>query len=697
MNRMHLARVGIQTTRLVLLAAALAAVPACDNSTRRAEVAQARIQQRNLSDFVDQLDAALKPYVEEKADALSAHHSIEAKISQPLQLPIQETHRRVLIDIYAQRNFAPIFTDGRHLNGDGVLLAQTVIAADAHGLRATDFLANDITEAIERTLTRDDLPVIMGELRLTEHDRETIAAWLLAQIGNDGTLPDVRATLDQLAANDGTSPLPGLATTIVARAAAPAPALDAASDLELLLADAWLRWTIAQRFHNLRYLTTDVAHARGWRILVDGEVYSTKQPGSPRAEPVIDPAKLSDISADEVALILAGEYLTEAANLANLEAALHDIAPPFQDYQRLLTGAAQYRELVRRGGWQPVDLPIGLKVGSAGPRVVELKRRLAAEDYYSGDLQNEAFGDDLRRALLDYQDAHQLLLKGEITEETLDSLNVMAERRLAQILVTMQHWRDTRIGEDFSDQYIVVSVPDFHAELWDKGERISRFKTVVGRPRRFRDDSGEMQTEGRTPLFSDELQYVVFNPYWNVPQSIWRTEYAQKIAEDPNWLIDKGFEIIQTSEGGQMLRQIPGPGNALGLVKFLFPNEHDVYLHDTNRRDLFGTHLRAYSHGCIRVEGALEFAALLTARDRGISLEAATRFVREMGERKQEQWTTLKTYIPVHVEYFAVRGDDQGRTQFLSDIHRTDAPLVDAWETEIRAYFESLDAESARL
>lgn len=694
----HLARVGRHSTRLVLLAAALVATTACDNSARRAEVAQARIHQRNLSDYVDQIDAALKPYVNEQASRLSVHHGLATKVQQPLQhLPIAESHRQALVDVYAQRHFEPLFTDGRTLNADGVVVAQTMIAADAHGLRASDFLASEISEAIARTQTREDLPVIDGELRLTERDREIITAWLFDRVGNDGTLPDLTATLDQLAATDGTSPLPDLADSMASRAAAHAPALDAASDLELLLADAWLRWSIAQRFHNLRYITTDMAHARGWRILVDGEVYSTKQPGSPRKEPEIDPAKLTDIDADDLALLLATEYLTESANLGNLEAALHAIAPPFEDYRRLVRGAQQYRELVRRGGWAPVSLPIGLKVGSQGPRVVELKRRLAAEEYYSGDLQSDIFGDDLRRALLNYQDAHQLMLKGEITEETLESLNVPAERRLAQILVTMQHWRDTRIGEDYSDQYIVVNVPDFHAELWDKGERITRFKTIVGRPRRFRDASGTLQTEGRTPLFSDELQYIVFNPYWNVPQSIWREEYAAKIAADPEWLTEKGFEIIQTSEGGQMLRQLPSPNNALGLVKFLFPNEHDVYLHDTNRRDLFTSHLRAFSHGCVRVEGALDFAVLLTQRDKNISREAAQQFVDNMLAREGEQWTTLKTYIPVHVEYFAVRGDDEGRTQFLSDIHRTDAPLVDAWEAEIRAYFENLNAESAQL
>lgn len=700
MTRQLPQRAGFRSARAVLLCATIfLAVTGCDPSARRgAESPYDHIQQRDFSEYVNQLDAALKPYVDAQVDAAGQSSRLAARFEQGIQdLPIEAANRDALEQFYATRSYRPLFTHGRQLNRTGVAVAQKMIAADAHALNPEDFHALEIREALDRSLSRDDLPLVHGELLLSEEDRDRLTAWLADQVGEDGTLPDLQATLQALTSAPEDSPLPELSTLVQQRIRGTLPAVDAATDLEILLADAFLRWSIAQRFGNLRYITTEMAHARGWRILVDGSVYSTKQPGSPRPDATIDPALLTDIQAEDVSRILAVEYLHAAANGDDVEGALDRIAPPFEDYQRLVLAANDYRQRVIQGGWDSLSGPVGLKMGSAGPRVAELKQRLALEDYFHGDVRDEAFTDELRRALRHYQETHQLQPNGELSQETLDSLNVPAVRRLAQIQVTMQRWRETRIGEDVDDQYILVNVPDFHAELWDKGERIHRMKTIVGATKRWRDDDGKDQVDGRTPLFSDELQYVVFNPYWNVPQSLWRRDYAQKIAEDPFWLEENGFEVIPTSEGGQLLRQLPGPDNALGLVKFLFPNEHDVYLHDTNRRNLFNSNFRNFSYGCVRVEDALGFAALLTARDRGISLEAAKRFVDEMRTKQTEQWTTLKTYIPVHIEYYTVRVDDEGATNFLADFHRYDAPLVAAREAALESYVASLHAESAQL
>ena len=692
-------RTGLSPTRAVLLCAALVlAVSGCDPSARRSESANEYLQRADFTVFVEQIDAGLKTYVDEQLAQSARATNLAQRFDAGLQhLPIEPRHAAALEQFYATRSFRPLFTQGRQLNATGVAVAQIMIAADAHALNPDDFHANEIREAIERTLSRDDLPLVQGELLLSEEDKEQLNVWLAEQVGDDGSLPDVKAALHAITLADDNSPLPELGRLVQSRIQATQPPVSAGSDLELLLADAFLRWSMTQRFNNLRYITTEMAHARGWRIFLDGEVYSTKQPGSPRAEPEVDPATLTDIDAKDVSLTLAVEYFHAAANSGDIEGALHRIAPPFEDYQRLVLAAKEYRQRIKQGGWSPLSGPVDMKIGASGPQVVELKKRLAAEDYFSGDTSNPEFTSELRDAMRHYQETHQLRTTGDLSQETFDSLNISVERRYAQILVTMDRWRETRIGEDVEGEYIVVNVPDFHAELWDKGERIHRFRVIVGATKRWRDDDGNLQVDGRTPLFSDELQYIVFNPYWNVPQSLWRRDYAEKIAEDPLWLEENGFEILQTSEGGQLLRQLPGPGNAMGLVKFLFPNEHDVYLHDTNRRNLFNANFRNFSYGCVRVDDALGFAALLTARDRGISVAAATRYINELLEQGEEQWTTLRTYVPIHIEYYTVRIDDDGYANFLADFHRYDAPLVEKKELEVQAYFDSLHSESAQL
>lgn len=698
-TRQHLHRGWFTPTRSVLLCASLLiATTGCDPSARRSQATEELAQQHDFSSFIQQVDERLKPLVDDLIGSAGRTSSLDAQFEEGRRPPtIAPAHFRALRAFYAQRNFRPLFTEGRHLNDVGIAVAQTIIAADEHGLHPEDFHALDIRDALDRTLNRADLPVIQGELRLSQTDRNTLGAWLHQQIGEDGTPPDLQATLRLIIEDTKNSPLPQLTTLIQKRLDATTPATTAGSELELFLADGWLRWAITQRFSNLRYITTEQAHARGWRILKDGEVYSTRQPGSPRKEAEIDPSKLRDITAEDVALTLAIEYFQAAANTQELESALQAVAPPFEDYHRLYAAAKQYRRYVAQGGWDTLDIPLGLRPGNHGPHVAALKQRLAREGYFHGDTEDESFNSSLRQALRLYQETHQLQLRNELTQETLDSLNISALRRYAQILVTLDRWRETRIGEDYDDEYILVNVPDFHAELWAEGERIHRFKTIVGATMRWTDKDGTMRVDGRTPLFSDELQYIVYNPYWNVPQSLWRRDYAQKIEEDPFWLEDNGFEIIPTNEGGQLLRQLPGPENALGMVKFLFPNEHNVYLHDTNRRELFNSSFRNFSYGCVRIEDALGFAALLTARDRGISMRAAEEFVEEMLAKNEEQWTTLRTYIPVHIEYYTVRVDDDGYTNFLADFHRYDAPLVDAREAQIEAYFSSLHGESASM
>ena len=672
---------------------ALGAISCGDSTSRRVEVLLAQ-QQTTISDYLSQLEAALPDFVEAKA----IQHAPAALVDtifgdESLDLPIDPRHLDRLNDFYIARNYEPLFLEGDQLADRGVGMAQALISADRHGIQPDDVHASAIRDALERASSDASGSMDRSAIGLSEGERETLRAWLLSVLEEQEALPELNTTLEVIAGDAATSPLPRLAALVRDAEIEPSEATLALLELDILLADGWLKFGILQRFGNLRYVDTETAHARKWQIIVDGQEYSTRQPGSVRRDPELDPATLTRISGEDVALTFAMESLEAAAEHGDFATAFEALYPPFEQYRLLLQSSDRYRELVRKGGWETLpDETTALRVGDSGPLVRALRERLYIEGYLD-EVGGDSFDSTLRSAVLEYQTTHQLSQAGTVTEPTLTSINISAERRLAQILVTMGHYRVTRIGEDFDDEYILVNVPDFHVELWDKEELITRMTSVVGRTRVL---SGG-RIEGRTVLFSDELNYVVFNPYWNVPVSMWNADYAAKIAEDPFWLQDNGFEIITTSEGGQLLRQLPSPNNALGLVKFLFPNEHDIYLHDTPQKHLFAHSHRAYSAGCIRVQGALDFARLLLQRDRDITERAARAEVNRMLARPDEQWITLRRFIPVHIEYFVVRVNEDGHTEFLSDLHRTDRPLVDEKEAEIQTWLERLSAQQANL
>lgn len=676
---------------LAFALSALCALPVTgcgDSTSRRIELPLGR-NQATINAYLGDIENALQPHLEAIALELATHPEMDRLFLNPEAVPpTSEANFNRLAEFYANRQYEPLFLVDNTLSADGIFLSQSFIGADRHGLNPEDFHASAIRAALARAEDSKTPVITTPEITLTEEERETLRAWVKNLNETQDELPPLANTLDVLTRDETTSPLPRIAKLAHAIDVQPSDATLALLDLDFLLADSWLRFGIAQRFGNMRYVDTPTANARHWLITVDGAPYSTRQPGSVRPDPEVDTSSFTTISSEDVALTFAVESLEQAAAQdGGFAAAFESLYPPFEQYRLLVQAEGVYREFVRQGGWG-APLPkeaAGLSVGAAGPSAAALRNRLAKEGYIAAST-SDVFDEPLRQALIEYQKTHQFAANGVLTDETITSLNVPAETRLAQILVTMGHWRTTAIGEDFDDEYILVNVPDFHAELWDKGELITRFATVVGRPRNL---SGG-RTIGRTVLFSDELNYVVFNPYWNVPQSIWNNEYASKIAEDPTWLETHNFEIITTNTGGQLLRQRPGPSNALGLVKFLFPNEHDIYLHDTPQRHLFAHAHRAYSHGCIRVQDALGFARLLLQRDRNMSESAARSEVNRRLATAGEQWVTLNRFIPIHIEYYVVRVNEDGRTEFLSDLHRSDRPLVEAKEAEIRAWLSTI-------
>lgn len=561
---------------------------------------------------------------------------------------------------YEANDFKPVFTSRNALTPAGIELAEQFIDAARHGLVADNYHVAAIVERItdlRRTSTAISDSLVAFDF--DQADRDKLREWLIQRQRASGSVPTNEAVAHLILSSDARSPLPRFAPLANIDVEQLEQTSRQSLELELLLADGFLRWASDIRFSNQFYISDEVVEENNW-----------------------------DLENPETMVMIAAkrsvDFLTMALASGDFPAAFASLSPDFEQYGRLLAGVDEYRQFVQRGGWAELEVTREMEAGRNYPQIPTLRQRLAAENYWDGDLESTQFDEALSDAVLNYQTTHQLRLNGDVDEFTIASLNTSAERRLAQIQQTLRRWHVTRLAQTQDGEYIVVNLPDFHAELWDGDELVYRWATIVGKLRRSRDEeTGEMRMWGATTLFSDEIEHVVFNPYWNVPGGIFANEYIPKIEEDPEYLETHNFEIIVNEVGNRFLRQKPGPDNALGLVKFLFPNEEHIYLHDTNRPSLFQYNIRAFSHGCIRVENALELAAVLLSRDRDQSIDTARSFIRTMIERGDEQWVGLRTHVAIHLDYYAVRGDEDGRMNFLADVYRLDSDAVDVLEHEI--------------
>lgn len=366
----------------------------------------------------------------------------------------------------------------------------------------------------------------------------------------------------------------------------------------------------------------------------------------------------------------------------SLAALIADSTPSNPVYRRLRRALAEYRRIAASGGWPEVPAVRGLQAGATGPAVAALRRRLAA----SGDLTDPApppdpvFDAAMTQAVERFQRRHGLAADGVVGPKTLAALNVPVEERVDQIAVNMERWR--WMPDDLGDRYILVNLAGFELDVIDSGSLVLDMRVVVGQPYR------------RTPVFSDVMTYLEINPFWTVPPRIARRDIVPKATANPGYLAAQNIRVFDgwNADAAEIdpfsidwsaaaagntsfrFRQDPGPANALGRVKFMFPNRFNIYLHDTPARNLFDRSDRAFSSGCIRLERPLELAAYLLADvpgwDRaGIEkaiAEGATRIVR------------LATPIPVHLTYSTVWIGEGGTVQFRDDVYGRDGLLLKA-------------------
>ena len=360
------------------------------------------------------------------------------------------------------------------------------------------------------------------------------------------------------------------------------------------------------------------------------------------------------------------------------KAFIKKLPPQSAEYARLMKEKLRFKQLVARGGWGDQVAAKALKPGATGPAVVQLRNRLIAKGYLRRT-STSTYDTKILQAVAKFQRAHGLVADGVAGEGTMREINATAAKRLSQIMVAME--RERWINMPLGKRHIWVNITDYHARIVDDGKITFETRSVVG----------HRDLDRRTPEFSDVMEHMVINPTWNVPRSIATKEYLPLLQRNPFAvghlkLIDRrgrtvprgAVDFTQFNERNFPfdMKQPPSRRNALGLVKFMFPNRHNIYLHDTPHKKLFGRDVRAFSHGCIRLNDPFDFAYALLARQ-----EADPQgFFKDRLSTGRETTVELEQHVPVHLVYRTALTTAKGTTQFRRDIYGRDAKIWKALE-----------------
>lgn len=357
-----------------------------------------------------------------------------------------------------------------------------------------------------------------------------------------------------------------------------------------------------------------------------------------------------------------------AARVATLPAGATALAPFFPStkaYSRLLQARAQYAALVESGGFPTLEkTTLKLKRGKKGKAVAALRERLRKEGFGEGK-DSGVFDGPLEMSLKIFQAVHMLPETGKPGKATLKRLNVSAAHKLRRIDLALANLRAGPAPWDPS--FLLVQAPHGFLELYLDGSFVRQFRTVLGSAKKaHNEETGRREFAFRTLPVSSVVKRIIFNPEWIVPDSIAKAEIEPRLEEDPGYLGRNGYRIFEYKGGKKLYIQGPGKGNALGRVKFLFPNDYGYYLHDTSQKHLFKKRRRLFSHGCVRVRHALELAALILARDRGYTWDK----IRNLLRHGDPYEVKLVTPIPIYVIYSTVAADSHGRLLFMPDVYR---------------------------
>lgn len=339
--------------------------------------------------------------------------------------------------------------------------------------------------------------------------------------------------------------------------------------------------------------------------------------------------------------------------------ALFDKARLFSQYYNLRKALKKYRQIEKDGGWSTIPLPETTKKltpGDSAATIALVRTRLFAEGYLDTNSGIATYDEPLVKAVNAYKTRHNKVPDGIINPAFIDDLNVPVSSRIKSIIVNMERCRWLSPTLNNAAGIIAVNIPSFRLHYIQDGKTVLTSKVVVGKE------------ATKTVVFSGDMSYIAFSPYWNVPQSILQNEILPAIKKNPAYLAEHNMEW-----NGDMVRQKPGGNNSLGLVKFMFPNSNNIYLHDTPVKSLFNRDERAFSHGCIRVEKAKELAVAITAKDGNWTEQQVTTAM----NTGKENIYRLKKKIPVYIGYFTAWADENGNTAFYEDIYNRDERLAE--------------------
>lgn len=373
-------------------------------------------------------------------------------------------------------------------------------------------------------------------------------------------------------------------------------------------------------------------------------------------------------------------WLHDAITRGDIRALLQSLRPPGRYYAALTAALAEHRAMLLHGPWLPVPAGDTLKPGMVDARVPALRARLTASgDFAQPVAPQEALIYDapLIAAVEGFQRRHGLVVDGAVGRGTLAALNVPLATRIDQIRINLERIR--WVFRDAGEEFVAVNIAGFQAAYFRHGELRWRGRAIVGRPYR------------QTPIFRDELSYLELNPTWTVPPTILREDILPKLRQNPGYLREKKLRVVDPNGGAvsasgidwrqvsaarfrYFLRQDPGPDNALGRIKFMFPNAHAVYLHDTPARELFAQPERSFSSGCIRIEQPLDLAVALLDDPQRWNLATLNAAL----DTQRTQRVNLPRKIPIMLLYLTVVPDDTGRLQFHRDIYHRDPAVLQA-------------------
>jgi len=335
------------------------------------------------------------------------------------------------------------------------------------------------------------------------------------------------------------------------------------------------------------------------------------------------------------------------------------VEPVYRQYEQLRGYLKKYRELTTKPWHNLVADKKSYKPGDSSIVLMQIKKRLLLLGDYEGDTTNIFYNSTLFNGIKAFQTRHGLAPDGAIGIGTLNELNVHPEERVKQIMVNMERsrWLPVSLNTD----YLAVNIPEFKLHVYHADSLLWSCNVVVG------------QAMHKTVIFHGDVKYVVFSPYWNVPPSIVRNEIVPGINRNRNYIANHNMEITGKSGGLPTVRQKPGPNNSLGLVKFLFPNSYNIYLHDSPAKSLYNETSRAFSHGCIRVSEPEKLANFLLRNDS--TWNSTT--IHEAMHAGKEKYVTLKKTVPVFIAYFTAFIDRGGKINFRKDIYSRDQRLAD--------------------